>query len=434
MVAEERITMSRQEVDRLGVIQSVVSKQIKQWEAARQLGLSQRQVKRLVQRYRREGAAGLVSWRRGKPANNALGEAVRAQALGLVRERYADFGPTLACEKLSECHGLDLSVETLRQWMISEALWQPKRRRQARVHQRRARRPCFGELIQIDGSPHDWFEGRGPRCTLLVFIDDATSQLLALRFVPSETTEAYLGLLSEYLDRYGRPVALYSDKHSVFRVNLPGKEAELTQFTRAIKTLDIEPIHANSPQAKGRVERANLTLQDRLVKELRLQHISDMDTANAFLSEFIKAYNTRFAVAPQHPTNAHRPVQHSRQELALVLCLQHPRKLSKNLCVQFKNREYQVQGQGQGYRLRGAQITVCEGFDGSVTLLHKGHTLDYRLLAKGLAPIPLDDEKSLQERVEQAKAKQGTRAHHKPAPDHPWRGRPPAQTSTAPTP
>jgi len=419
-MAEERITMSRQETDRLGLIQAVVNKRMKQWEAAQQLGLSLRQVKRLVQRYRRHGPAGLISRHRGKPANNAISQAVREQAMELVRERYADFGPTLACEKLQECHQLTLSVETLRQWMIAEGLWQPKGRRQARIHQRRARRPCFGELIQIDGSPHDWFEGRGPRCTLLVFIDDATGQLLAMRFVPSETTEAYMHTLSEYLDRYGRPVAFYSDKHSIFRVNHPDREGELTQFTRALRTLDIEAIHANSPQAKGRVERANQTLQDRLVKELRLRGINDMDTANAFLPEFMEAYNARFAVAAQNPTDAHRPLQHSRQELALILCVQHRRKLSKNLCVQFKNREYQLQGQGRGYRLRGAEITVCESFDGAVTLLHKGHVMDYRLLIEGEPPIPLDDEKSVHQRLEQAKLKQSARPSHKPPPDHPW--------------
>ena len=420
-MTEGVVTMSHQEVDRLGVIQQVAGKQLRQRDAARQLGMSVRQVKRLVARYRVEGAAGLVSRHRGKRPGNAIADAVRQEILGIVRGNYADFGPTLACEKLAERHGHAVSVETLRQWMIAEGLWQAKRRRQARIHQRRPRRPCRGELVQIDGSPHDWFEGRGPRCTLIVFIDDATSELMTLRFVPLETTQAYMETLAAYLTQHDRPVALYSDKHSIFRVNHPEREGELTQFTRALKTLDIEPIHANTPQAKGRVERANQTLQDRLVKELRLAGISDIEAANAFLPRFIADYNAHFAVPAQNPTDAHRPVLHSQEELDLILCLHHTRTLSKNLSFQFKNREYQLTGQGHGYRLRGARITVCEAFDGTVTLLHQGQRLAYRVLREGEPPIPLDDEKSLHQTVDAAKVRQQATPTRKPAPDHPWR-------------
>lgn len=420
-MAEGCITMSQKEADRLAVIQAVIGKQLTQRAAAGQLGLGVRQVKRLVRRYRDQGATGLVSGHRGRRPNNAIADAVRQEVLDTVRERYADFGPTLAWEKLTGQHGFTLSVETLRQWMTADGLWQPKGRKRARIHQRRARRPCLGELVQVDGSPHDWFEGRGARCTLIVFIDDATSQLLALRFAPAETTQAYMETLGHYLGEHGRPVALYSDKHSIFRVNHPEREGELTQFSRALKTLDIEPIHANTPQAKGRVERANQTLQDRLVKELRLRGIGDIEAANAFLPEFIADYNDRFAVQPRDPVNAHRPVLHEADELALILRPHHTRKLSKNLTLQFQNREYQLQGQGRGYRLRGANVTVCAGFDGAVTLLHQGRSLPYRLLAEGEAPIPLDDEKSVHQTVEQAKSRQAARPGHKPPPDHAWR-------------
>lgn len=263
-MTKETISMSLKELDRLQIIRDSVSRQITQEQAADRIGISIRQVKRLVQRYRIEGPQGLVSRRRGQRPNNAFTSEFRTLVISLVRDKYPDFGPTFACEKLRELHELALSAETLRKWMVEEGLWRERRRKTARIYQRRQRRPCYGELIQIDGSPHDWFEERGPRCTLIVFIDDATSALMVLRFAPAETPRAYMETLRDYLDKYGRPLALYSDRHSIFRVNNPEREGELTQFTRAIKTLGIEPIHANSPQAKGRVERANQTLQDRL--------------------------------------------------------------------------------------------------------------------------------------------------------------------------
>lgn len=415
----EQITMSRKDVDRLGVIQEVMSGHLKQHQAASQLGLGVRQVKRLVRRYKAQGAAGLVSRQRGRPSNRAIADGVRRAVMRLVRERYKDFGPTLACEKLWECHGHRLSRETLRHWMIKDGLWQPKRRRQGHIHQSRPRRPCLGELVQIDGSPHHWFEDRGPYCTLIVFIDDATGRLQALRFVPAETTPAYFEVLEQYLAEHGRPVAFYSDKHSVFRISNCQRE-ELTQFTRALKTLDIAPIHANTPQAKGRVERANQTLQDRLVKELRLRGINDTEAANAFLPAFIESYNARFAIPPQSPINAHRSVLHGADELALILSLHHTRTLSKNLTFQFNNQEYQLQRQGKGSSLRGAKVTVCGHFDGQVTVLYKGCPLAYQVLGRGEPPIPLDDEKSLQASVELAKNQQVARPRYRPRPDHPW--------------
>jgi len=428
-VTEGIIALSHQELDRLSVIQSTQRRQLTQAEAALQLGISLRQLKRLVRAYRTQGATGLISRRRGKRPNNAIDDTVRQHALVLVQTHYADFSPTFAHEKLTERHGLRFSVETLRQWMLAEGLWQAKSPRQAPIHQRRARRPRLGELVQIDGSPHDWFEDRGPRCTLIVFIDDATSRLMALRFVPAETTQAYMETLRDHLHQHGRPIALYSDKHSIFRVNRPDREGELTQFTRALKTLDIEPIHANSPQAKGRVERANKTLQDRLVKELRLQGIDSMDEANRFLPNFIEDYNQRFAVQPQHPEDAHREVLHSPEELELILCLHHTRKLTKNLSLQFRNTEYQLQGYGNGYRMRGATVTVCEAFEDTITLLHKGRSLAFRTLQQGEAPVALADEKSVHAQVDQAKLRQQQKPAWKPPADHPWR-RFPASSNT----
>lgn len=425
------ITMSRREVDRLGVVQAVCARRLRQCEAAQQLGLSVRQVKRLCRRHREQGAAGLVSRHRGKRPNNAIADSVRDEVLALLRARYPDFGPTLAHEKLTETHGYTFSVETVRQWMQAHGLWTAKARRKTRIHPSRPRRPCRGELVQIDGSPHDWLEGRGPYCTLLVFIDDATSELLALRFFPAETTEAYMTLLAEYLQQHGRPVAFYSDRHSIFRVNHPEHEGELTQFSRALKTLDIEPIHANTPQAKGRVERANQTLQDRLVKELRLQGIHDMDAANAFLPTFMAAYNQRFARTAQSAIDAHRPVLHDARELELILCLQHTRKLSRNLSFRFRNREYQIDAPSHTHRLTGASVTVCEAFDGSVSILYNGQPLPWRLLAQGERPIPLDDEKSVNQTLVTAKLRQRQHPTRKPAPDHPWRRMAPVNAERA---
>ena len=413
--------MSVEEADRAAVIRDVLEKRLRQREAAERLGIGVRQVKRLVRRYRKRGVAGLSSGRRGRRPNNAIADGVRRQVMDLVGERYADFGPTFAREKLVEAHGYRLSVETLRQWMIADGLWRAKARRAVRVHQSRARRECFGDLVQIDGSPHDWFEGRAPECTLIVYVDDATTRLLAMGFFPEETTEAYMRTTRAHLAAHGRPVAYYSDRYGVFRINKKGKEDELTQFTRALRTLDIAAIHAHSPQAKGRVERANQTLQDRLVKEMRLRGICDMEAGNAYLPEFMADFNRRFAVAPRNPAEAHREVLRDAAELDLILCEHHTRKLTKNLTMRFECREYQVTGRGKGYRLRGAAVTVCKAYDGSVTVLREGHELPVRLLAEGAEAVPVEDEKTVRGRVDQAKSEQQSRPAYKPASDHPWR-------------
>ena len=235
-----------------------------------------------------------------------------------------------------------------------------------------------------------------------------------------EQVLAYMEALGVYLGRYGRPVALYSDRHSIFRINHGRQEGKVTQFTRAVRTLDIEPIHANTPQAKGRVERANQTLQDRLVKELRLEGIGGMDEGNDFLPTFMADYNRRFAVASKSKEDAHRAVLHDAAELDLILRRHGTRKLSKNLTFQYLNREYQITGQGKGYRLRGAPVTVCDAFDDKVDILHKGRSLAFRVLAEGEAPVALDDEKSVQHTVNEARARQRARLRYKPAADHPW--------------
>src|SRR6202022_1768807 len=261
------ITMSRNELTRLRVLIDVADGRLSVAGATGLIGVGRRQIYRLLQAFRADGADGLISRKRGGPSNRALGSVFRETVLAIVRERYADFGPTLAAEKLSELHGLDLGVETLRQWMIDAGLWVRRTDRLKRIHQPRARRDCLGELVQIDGSEHWWFEDRGPQSTLLVYVDDATSRLMHLKFVETESTFDYFQATREYLEAHGKPVAFYSDKHGVFRVNSPGavQGDGMTQFGRSLHALNIDILCANTPQAKGRVERANKTLQDRLV-------------------------------------------------------------------------------------------------------------------------------------------------------------------------
>jgi transposase len=406
--------MSNHEITRLEVMQRLKDKRLTQKEAARLLRISTRQVKRLWRAYRKKGAKGLVSSRRGQPSNNRLDAGVVQQALDLIKEKYEDFGPTLAHEKLTEVHRLALSRESVRRIMIEEGLWKPKRAKKPSAHQLRERRACFGELVQIDGSDHDWFEGRGPRCTLLVYIDDATGQLLELWFVPAETFFAYCEATRHYLERYGKPVAFYSDKHGIFRVNQPrplGLSSGLTQFGRAMQELDIQIICANTPQAKGRIERANQTLQDRLVKELRLRGISDIEAGNAYLPEFCQDFNRRFAVVPRSRHDAHRPLLKT-EHLDLILSHQETRTLSKNLTVQANHVIYQIQSERPNYALRHAPVTVCENAKGEVTILYKDKPLSYTIYHKPTRQAQVVDTKTLDRQIKDPKT---------PAPDHPWR-------------
>ena len=411
---DKLLSMSKQEITRLEVMQRLKDKRWTQKEAARMLGISPRQVKRLWRAYRKEGAEGLVSRRRGKASNNHLDGMVVQQALDLIKEKYADFGPTLAHEKLVELHGLNLSDESVRRLMIAEGIWKPKRAKQPSTHQMRERRACFGELVQIDGSDHAWFEERGPKCTLLVYIDDATGQLLELWFVPDETFFAYCEATWHYVERYGKPVAFYSDKHGIFRVNQPrplGTTTGLTQFGRAMQELDIQIICANSPQAKGRIERANQTLQDRLVKELRLRGISDMEAGNAYLPEFRQDFNRRFAVAPRSSHDAHRPLLKS-ENLDVILTHQKTGTLSKNLTLQANKVIYQIQSDRPDYALRNAKVTVCENAKGEVTILYKNQPLAYTIYHKAPRQAEVVDSKTLDRQIRTPKP---------PAPDHPWR-------------
>jgi Homeodomain-like domain len=414
------LLMSKRELSRLEVLQQLDERRLTQRAAALRFSLSIRQLRRLLRAYQKAGASALVSRRRGRPSNRRLPEEVRARACALLRSLYPDFGPTLAHEKLSEVHGLSLSLETTRQLMIADGLWQARPLKRSPLHLMRERRSCFGELVQIDGSPHDWFEGRAPRCTLLVFVDDATGRLMQLLFVKAESTFSYFAAVRGYLLAHGLPVAFYSDKLGVFRVNI--REARrgtgLTQFGRAMRELGIELIHAHSPQAKGRVERANQTLQDRLTKELRLRSISAIEEANAFLPEYVSDYNRRFAVIPRSSMDAHRPLDPALA-LERVLCLVEARTLSRQLTFSYKRRLYQVLTKRPPYTLRRARVEVREQSDGTLLVEYKGQPLAHQLVIGQPPPPQATPTKQPDGRMPKAAASRPPR--QTPSPTHPWR-------------
>ena len=420
---EELISLSHKELDKLSVIERVERGELSQIEAASVLNRSTRQIRRLLVRYRKQGEQGLVSCRRGKPSNNRLSNTRREEIITIIASQYEDFGPTLANEMLAERHNIHVSAETVRQLMTERGIWRAKARRGANAHPMRERRSKRGELIQIDGSPHVWFEDRGPKCTLIVFIDDATSELMGLQFWPQETTESYMSTLMQYLQDHGRPVSIYSDRHSIFKPVVDTEQPKLTQFGRALEALDIESIQANSPQAKGRVERVNRTLQDRLVKEMRLNGVSTIAAGNTFLREFIGRFNTRFAKSALIAVDAHRELMHTAIELDLMMSFQSQRKISKNLEVRYNNQVYQLDAAERRRRLTGTEATICEHYDGRVSILVNGEQINYKVFKRGEQPKPVEDEKTLNHRVDQAVKQRG----QKPKASHPWKKLPATQ-------
>jgi len=375
--------MSDGELVRLEVLRDVDQKRLTTAAAEQLLGLERRQVFRLLKAYRAEGAAGLISKRRGRRSNRRKPEALRRAALAMIREWYWDFGPTLVAEKLHEVHGITLGRETLRLWMIEAGLWLDRKQRRKRVHQPRLRRECVGELVQVDGCEHWWFEDRGPQCTLLVFIDDATGRLMHLQFVESESTFAYFHATRAYLEAWGKPVAFYSDKHGVFRVNHPGALGGdgMTQFGRALHALNIDIICANSSQAKGRVERAHKTLQDRLVKELRLAGASTLAEGNALLPAFMADYNARFAKLPANKKDLHRPL-HGGDDLDDAFAWKEQRRLSQALTLQYDKVIFILEPSEPAKAAIGKYVTVFDYPDGRLAIRHNGVELAYRTFDK----------------------------------------------------
>lgn len=410
MTKNRTINMSEEEIKRCEILRMADEKRIIQKEGAKRIGISPRHFRRLLRNYRERGAEGIISGHRGKPSNNRMEEGKRKKILNKLKGTYHDFGPTFASEKLLERDGIKVSKETVRQIMIQEGLHEPKTKEAEQIHQMRERRKHRGELVQLDGSYHAWLEDRAEKACLLVFIDDATSEILAAQFVPHETYFSYAGLCKRYFRQHGLPEAFYTDRFSVFRVNqtnVTNTDGQ-TMFERAMAELGIELICAYSPQAKGRVERANQTLQDRLVKEMRLAEISNYQQANEFLSNYLQIHNQKFAVEPLSAIDNHEPLR-PENNLDLIFTKRKTRILSKNLEFQYDRVVYQVQSDRPTYALKGRKVTVCENEEGHIFVLLGQTSLEFKRFYKQ------------PKRNAVASSKEIDRSSYKPAKDHPWR-------------
>lgn len=415
-----RIYMNDDEIHRIEIIKKVQGKEIKVSKAAKLLDLSPRQVGRLRKAFKENGPKGLVSKKLGSKGNNQVAKKQKELVLVFFKnEDHRDFSPTLAHEYMVKNNTLSISVSSVRNIMIKANLWGAKQVRKQEVHPLRERRAQLGELIQLDGSEHDWFEGRGPRCTLLVYIDDATSKVLHLKFVKSENTLDYLQATREYIEKNGRPETFYPDKHSVFRINREGalNGHGKTQFARALEELGIRLICANSPQAKGRVERRNRDFQNRLVKAMRIAKICTIEAANVFLPQFLIEFNLKFAKAPRSPFNAHKPIL-STHNLDKIFCLKDTRCLSKNLILQYENILYQICADKQEHTLRKAKVTVLKTKEGKISFEYRG---------KSLKAIPYNEveakteEVSSKELLESMAKKLSKKVKYIPPHNHAWK-------------
>lgn len=378
-MSKEGILMTKRDLKRLKVIEQVLEKGLKQKTAGEVLELSVRQIKRIVKRVRKEGAEGIIHRSRGKASNRRHPVELKEKALALYAEKYEGFGPTLAKEKLEERNKIKINRETLRQWMLEAGLWESQRK--ASQHQQwRERKECFGEMTQIDGSHHDWLEGRGPKLVLMGYIDDATGHVFG-RFYDYEGTVPALDSFSHYVKRYGLPHCVYMDRHSTYKGSkkltiedeLAGKQESLSEFGRAMEDLEVKLIHAQSPQAKGRIERLFKTFQDRLIKEMRLEGVKTLEEANGFLETYLSIYNRRFDKKPKTQANLHRkPPKH----LAQVLSIQTKHFLRTDNTIRHANQFYQILERWP--QRRPKEIVVQERLNGRLYLVHQGRELKYR--------------------------------------------------------
>ena len=404
------ITMSMKEAKRLHLVRKAIEKRITQAKSAQMAGLCLRQVQRIIRRVRREGDPGVCHRARGRKPNNQIPEAVKQKAIELCRERYQEFGPTLAREKLLEKNRINVSVETLRTWFLETGL--PYRKRKKRPHRQwRERKACRGAMVQLDGSHHDWFEGRGPECVLMAFVDDATGEVYA-RFYDYEGTLPAMDCFKGYIKQYGIPQSVYLDRHSTYKGTVHYQTIEdqlenrqlMSQFERSLQELGVTVIHAYSPQAKGRVERLFGTFQDRVIKEMRLAGVRNKDEANAFLETYLPDYNRRYSVDPAKDTDLHRSFKNHR-ELDRILSIRSSRALRNDFTIAHNKRLYQIKD-----NIRTKKVTVEERTDGSMRILHNGKRLRYQ-------EITVRPEKERQKSTNLHK----TWDRGKPTYVHPWR-------------
>lgn len=410
MAGKDIISMSFGEVRRLKVVQSAIDRKTTQKAAALMLGLSERQVRRLVRSVRDKGDSGIIHGLRGGPSQRRFPDEVRERVLSLYRERYPDFGPTLAGEKLLELDGIRISDETLRKWLLEAGFW--KKRRRGSIHRRwRQRKECFGEMVQLDGSHHDWLEGRGPELVLMGYIDDATNTTYG-RFHDYEGTMPAMESFQGYVRKYGLPISVYLDRHTTYKSpkklteweKIEGMEQPLSQFERALAELGVEVIHALSPQAKGRIERLFGVLQDRLIKEMRLKGIETKEEANKFLAEYLPRYNEKFKVCPANEHDAHVRLP-GNYNLDRYLCIKTERTIRNDNTLSHDGRLYQVEE-----KATSKKVVVEVRTDGSLRIMSKGVALKYREIV----------ERPKKERA----VKTDQRAYNrppKPSKDHPWK-------------
>jgi len=408
VAGKDMIWMSIREVRRLKAVQSAIDGQTTQRTAGLMLGLSERQIRRLVRAVKERGEAGIIHGSRGRPSPRRFTDAIRERVLSLYGERYPDFGPTLAAEKLLELDGIKVSDETLRKWLLEAGIWQKRRKRS--IHRRwRQRRECFGEMVQMDGSHHDWLEGRGPELVLMGYIDDATGAVYG-RFYDYEGTLPAMDSFRRYVQNNGLPISVYLDRHTTYKSpkklteweKIEGKEP-LSQFERALKELGVEVIHALSPQAKGRIERLFGVLQDRLIKEMRLRGIKTKEEANEFLEEYLPRYNEKFQVCPAHEADAHVRLPKDFN-LDKYLCIKTGRSIRNDNTLAHDGKLYQIQESGT------KKVIVEERIDGSMHILRKGKALKYHEIT----------ERPTKQKV----VKEDQRIYNrprKPSQDHPWK-------------
>lgn len=415
---KELLLMSKKEISRVSVLDEVIEQKLKQGNAARKLNISSRQLRRILKDYKRNGPSALIHNSRGKRSNNKTPQELLDRAIALVEKKYWDFGPTFAAEKLEELDYLIINHDILRNEMIKVGLWQVKQRKH-KHRQWRERKEYFGEMVQFDGSHHLWFETRGKMCCLLASKDDATGQLYA-HFTEAEDIKGVFTFWTEYIEKYGKPKSIYLDRGSVYKVNCKtvfDDPEVLTQFERACEELGIEVIHARSPQAKGRIENGFGTLQDRLVKEMRLRYIGNMDDANKYLKEdFLPKYNQRFAIPAKHQGNFHKPLN-CKENLAQIFSVQSKRQVNNDFTVRLKGKWYQLNKVQPKTILQKSKVTIEERLNGSIAIRQNGTYLSFVEIDKKDVAV----QKKEREAIKLYVLTDNPRMARKPKPNHPWR-------------